>query len=315
MPVCVDTDSDGTADTLYYVAASSNGLVNTGNGARTIPVSYSFKDNNNGDELKFSHTWSVAENKDAEYKYSDFCSGTMTKLENCITPDTLITLADGSQKEVQYLTGDDMLLVWNLETGSYEEAPIAFVDFDDEAEFDVVNLYFSDGSEVGVIYEHGFFDMDMGKYVYINKFNAEDYIGHSFMKQADIENNTWETVTLDDVVIETKMSEAYSPVTNVHLCYFTDGVLSMPGGIEGLFNIFEVDTQTMAYDAEKKAADIEKYGLFTYDDFADIVSENTFNAFNGQYFKVAIGKGMLTWEDIEYLANRYAGVLPLFLYE
>ena len=61
----------------------------------------------------------------------------------------------------------------------------------------------------------------------------------------------------------------------------------------------------MAYDAEQKAADIETYGLFTYADFEGVVSEVAYEAFNGNYLKVAIGKGLLTWEDIEYLAQHY----------
>jgi hypothetical protein len=33
----------------------------------------------------------------------------------CVADGTLITLADGSQKPVEELTGDELLLVWNLE--------------------------------------------------------------------------------------------------------------------------------------------------------------------------------------------------------
>lgn len=48
-------------------------------------------------------------------------------------------------------------------------------------------------------------------------------------------------------------------------------MLSMPGGIKGLFSVFEVDAETMRYDEEKMRADIEKYGLFTYEEFAELV--------------------------------------------
>ena len=72
-----------------------------------------------------------------------------------------------------------------------------------------------------------------------------------------------------------------------------------------LAEFFDVDTSIMAYDAEKKAADIEQYGLYTYEDFADIIPEEAFFAFNGAYLKVAIAKGMLTWEDIARYAERY----------
>ncbi len=229
---------------------------------------------------------------------------------NCVIPGTLITLADGSQKAVEDLTADDMLLVWNLETGAYDVAPIVFVDSESENEYEVINLYFDNGTDVGVIYEHGFFDLDLGKYVYIDAENAKDYIGHTFVTQDDISGNTWSTAKLENVVIENKVTRAYSPVTFEHLCYYTNGVLSMPGGIEGLFNIFDVDTTVMAYDKVKMEKDIETYGLFTFEDFEGVVSEIGYQAFNGDILKVAIGKGILTWEDIEYLAARYMPLVP-----
>ena len=227
----------------------------------------------------------------------------------CVAAGTLITLADGTQKAVEDLTGDELLLVWNLETGRYEAAPIVFVDSDAETEYEVIRLVFADGTDVEIIYEHGFFDVNTGEYVYIDAYNAADYIGHSFIKQGVIAENTWETVELVDVMIETKLTTAYSPVTFRQLCYYVDGMLSMPGGIEGLFNIFEVDVDTMSYNAEKMAADIETYGLFTYEDFAGMIPEEAFYAFNGAWLKVAMGKGMLTWEDIEYMANRYVPLM------
>ena len=224
---------------------------------------------------------------------------------SCVAPETLITLADGTQKEVQYLKAGEELLVWNLKTGKYDTAPIVFNESDAKEEHEIIHLYFSDGSDVEVIYEHGFFDANLGEYVYIRSENAKDYIGHEFVTKGEINKNTWKTAKLTNVVFEKKVTTPYSPVTFEHLCYYTDGVLSMPGGIDGMFNIFEVDTNTMKYDSVKMSRDIENYGLFTYKDFEDIIPEYAYEAFNGKYLKVAIGKGLITWDDIIRLAERY----------
>ena len=300
MPVVVQ---DGNTYTLYFVASASNGLVNSGNSARTVPVTYSFTDGL-GNTLTGSHTWSVEENKDDQYKYSDFCNGTLTKLENCITPDTLITLADGTQVRVDSLTGSEELLVWNLETGKLDKAPIMFVDSDAEAEYEIIHLYLSDGTEVKVIGEHGFWDYDLNKYVYLDR-NAADYIGHTFAKQ---NGDKLEKVQLTNVVIETEITTAWSPVTVGHLCYFVNGMLSMPGGVGGLFNIFEVDAETMTYDYEAMARDIDTYGLYTYEEMNAIcpLSEEMFNAAGGAYLKISIGKGNLTIDELIYMINRYS---------
>lgn len=87
----------------------------------------------------------------------------------------------------------------------------------------------------------------------------------------------------------------------------------MPGGIGGLFNIFEVDAESLKYDTVAMERDIEQYGLFTYEEFAQIlpVPQEVFEAFNAQYFKVAIGKGIVTEERLEQLVNRYAEQLDI----
>lgn len=221
------------------------------------------------------------------------------KEDTCIAKGSLITLANGSQVAVEDLKGDEMLLVWNLHTGSYDVAPILFIDTDPEAAYEVINLSFSDKSVVKVIHEHGFWDYDLNKYVYFNQ-NADQYIGHWF-------NKGDKRVCLTGVEIREEITTPYSPITYGHLCYFVDGMLSMPGGIEGLFNIFEVDAETMKYDEAAMLLDIETYGLFSYDEFIEYldVSEEVFEAFNGRYLKVAIGKGLIDMDQLSALAERY----------
>ncbi len=311
MPVVVD--NNGTKQ-MYFTISSTSGYVSTGTSARAVTLTYEFTDPN-GKSVKFTVSWTVtyADYKDkAQYSYSDFVDGKMTDLltssssggGNCVTPETLITLADGTQVRVDSLTGNEMLLVWNMETGKLDAAPIMFLDSDPTAEYEVIRLYFSDGTSVNVISEHGFWDYDLNRYVYLDK-NAADYIGHTFAKQ---NGDTLEKVQLVDVVIETETTTAWSPVTVGHLCYFVNGMLSMPGGVGGLFNIFEVDPETMTYDYEQIAKDIETYGLFTYEELNAIcpLSEDMFNAAGGAYLKISIGKGNLTMEELVAMITRYS---------
>ena len=53
--------------------------------------------------------------------------------------------------------------------------------------------------------------------------------------------------------------------------------------------------------------DISTYGLYTYEEFDAIIPipEDVFNAFNGQYLKIAIGKGLTTLDEIQSLLDRY----------
>lgn len=228
---------------------------------------------------------------------------------SCIAPGSMITLADGTLKPVEDLTGDEMLLVWDMKTGSFTSAPILFIDYDKPKECNVINLSFSDNTKVKVIYEHAFWDYDLNEYVFLRE-DAAQYIGHWFNKQTtdDYGNLTWSTVQLTDVDISLEYTSAYSPVTYSYLCYYVNGMLSMPGATEGLINIFEVNSDTMTYNQEAFESDVETYGLFTYEEFYEMlpVPEEVFNAFNGQYMKIAFGKGILTEEKLSALYSRYS---------
>ena len=61
----------------------------------------------------------------------------------------------------------------------------------------------------------------------------------------------------------------------------------------------------MKYDEELVQADIEKYGLYTYADFAHVLTEEQFNALNLGHFKVSVGKGYITFEEIINLVKRF----------
>ena len=234
---------------------------------------------------------------DGDYQFA------ITNWKACITSGTLLTLADGTTKKVENLLDTDMLLVFNHETGKFESAPIIFVDRDEWKYYDIVNLEFSNGTKTRLIYEHGYFDLTLNKYVYITEANYQDYIGHEF---AFYDGDKVNSVTLTNSYITNEYVGCYSPVTAYHLNYFVDGMLSMPGGIEGLFNIFEYNDD-MTYDIEKMNEDIEKYGLYTYEDFKDYLPYEVYLAFPGPYLKVSVEKGYITFEEIIGYIEQYLG--------
>lgn len=224
--------------------------------------------------------------------------------ESCIAAGTLITLADGTQKKVEDVTMDDLLLVFNHETGRYEAAAITFIEDDGWDYYNVINLVFSDGTVTKLIYEHALFDLTLNKYVYITEQNYADFVGHAFAVQ---DGDTFGRVTLTEAFVEREYTGCYSLVTAYHLNYLIDGLFSIPGGIDGLFNIFEYGDD-LKYDEEKMNADIHEFGLFTYEEFASYYPEipvEVYEMFPAKYFKVSIGKGMLTFEDISSYIEQF----------
>ena len=121
----------GTDGKLYFTISSTNGYVGTGTTSRAVTMQYEFTDNNGGEKLTFTHTFNIGYNKDDQYSYSDLSgSGKLTLLKGssssgggCVTPETLVTLADGTQKRIDQVTYNDQLLVWDFNTGEYVSKP------------------------------------------------------------------------------------------------------------------------------------------------------------------------------------------------
>ena len=51
--------------------------------------------------------------------------------------------------------------------------------------------------------------------------------------------------------------------------------------------------------------DIEKYGLFTYEDFEEYIPEEAFELYNVQNLKIAVGKGDIKPSEIKFLIKYY----------
>ncbi len=271
--------------------------------------------NNKGDAtyvIKFTYTGAngVAVTTTATYTFSTSTGSYPTKA--CITPETLITLADGTQVQVKNLNGTEQLLVWNHETGKLDTAPVAYIAGHNgvEEEQEILTLVFDNGSSIEIIGNHVFFDITENKYVGIDSSNVDGFLGHSFAMLGENDLNSAKLVGTSSEIRVTKVYEigSYKNVT----C-FTNNILSAAAYLDVLLNAIDVDAETLAYDMEQLEKDIAEYGLFTYADFEGIIPEAAFEMYNMQYFKIAIAKGYITWDGILAMADIYhsIGITPL----
>ena len=228
---------------------------------------------------------------------------------SCLAEGTLITMADGTQKPVEHLKTGDMVLAFNHVDGKMEATPVIFnthVNELEAKEHDVLHLEFANGAELKIIESHGFFNMTLMKYVYIDGENYTDFIGHEFY-YAGSDGARSESVVLENAYVKKEVTKVFCPVTYFHANSIANGFLNAPNspyGIIGPVNYFDYDPD-LKYNEESMQQDIEQYGLYTYDDFEEYISEEAFNSAPCIFMKVAVGKGLLTFEEIlmviEYL--------------
>ena len=219
----------------------------------------------------------------------------------CVTPDTLVTLADGTKKEIQYVTHEDQLLVWDFFNGEYTVAPSALIVNHGYGNQTIIELTFDDATTVKAITAHSFFDANTNKWELINPDNAYDYIGHAFV-QAN--GDSYTTATLINVRIYEEYTESYSLVSAYHYNFITENMFSLTNSVHNMLAGLVVG-EDMKYDVDILESDLAQYGSYTYADFADYITYEQYVAFNGDYLKISVEKDYITFDEILALIEKY----------
>ncbi len=280
--------SSVTGEDCNKVIFHTDANVNTENAVFKIELLVSFKRKEDGKQSSKSATIQLT-----------------AKKNGCILPTSLVLMADGTYKQAGSLKIGDEVMCFNHEAGKIiPNKLIINSHIDEDADlYEVVHLQFENGKKTSLIDEHAYFDVEENKYVYLNKYNAKEYIGHRFFF---IDNKLSRyTLKLENATIEKMLTKLAAPVSAYHLNVIVDDMLSVEGGISGLFNVFEYDPNTLAFDKEKMQRDIEKYGLAEYEAFKGYFPYKVFNELLPcKYFNVACGKGLLNWSIIKsYIAK------------
>ena len=119
-------------------------------------------------------------------------------------------------------------------------------------------------------------------------------------------NGGYTTIKLINYSESERYTEVWSILSAVYYdCMLNDLWTLSPVDIPdspAYFMPFEIG-KDLKFDEEKMQADIEKYGLYTYEDFADYMTYEQFVGFGFANWKVAVGKGAITWEEILHMIS------------
>ena len=215
----------------------------------------------------------------------------------CLVEGTDVLMADGTLKNIEDVKLGDLVLVWNFVTGKYDIAPVTLIH--STVRDQIFWLEFSNGKRLGVSRTHGFFTEEDNRFVTVTADNATEFIGKHFA----MENGEGiEFVELIGVEFEEGSREVYTLSTAAYYNHFANGFIAMIPFVE-LVNMFEFDGAK--YDEEAMKADLEKYGKATYEEWADVVTEEQFYIYGGEYMNVLIGKGLMTREELIELLEFY----------
>lgn len=223
--------------------------------------------------------------------------------DGCVIEGSLITMADGTQRPVEEINKGDMLLAWDMFTGKFVPASVSISEHNKPKRCIVTKLIFSDKTQIDFTYEHGFYDVDLAKYVYLNNVNAKDYIGHRFLKQ---KNKKHKKVKLVEVIPYAKVIATHSPCTVRHLCFYVNNILTMPADTEIFTNVFEINKRKFIYSKKDMLDKVHNIGTFAPAYLAEYISSEVFYAFQCEFLKITMRRNLnVTKETVLKLIKRY----------
>lgn len=237
--------------------------------------------------------------------YSDVITWTVDAYsENCILAGSMITLADGSQKMIDDVTMQDKLMTFSFYKGATDgNYPLSILKHENKKAY-VITITLDNGTVLEMCDWQQYFDMDAKAYFDIDTENYADVIGRHIMY---INEGIAGTATIVDTTLEYRVCTSYEIFTEYNKNFVANGILTLEPGtyLDGVYTIGD----DLKINQEIYQADVRKYGRYTYEQFAYLMSENGFNAMNIADRKIAVGKGIISEEELFEL---YEVWLPIY---
>ena len=221
---------------------------------------------------------------------------------SCFVPGTLIDVDINKKVKVEDLNVGGEVLSFNHFTGEIEKKKIFYIYHTKKRKYAIIKLLFDDGTTINVVESHAFFNANKREYDFINSKNYNEFVNGEYLFLDNF--GKFVTRKLINITLSYEENECFAIVTENNINHFLNGSLSMVGEFYCLYNFLEIDAD-YKYNQVSLKKDIEQYGLYTYDDWKDFVSLETFNALNGPFVKIAVLKGRMNRLDIIECIQKY----------
>ncbi len=224
--------------------------------------------------------------------------------QTCLVKGTRIRLADGTNKKIEDITYDDLLIAISHQTGeAIEEYPI-WIEREGTIDEYQINT-FSDGSVLKTVGTHGVYSVDAKRYVSV-KDRENFHVGTRVIKLND--KNQKEIVTV------TKIKEVHKPVKFYHVSstfyhnVIAENILTTDA-ILVVSNMFTFDNN-QKWTSERKEF-LAKGNVFHYEDWSHVFPEHIFKGFRMREAMILQLKGLLDISLFDQVLNRRIVMPPV----
>jgi|GEM_PF-5805123 len=223
---------------------------------------------------------------------------------SCILSGNKVTLADGSTKLIDDVTTEDKLMTFNFYKGELDGNYPMYVMKHENVVADVITVTLDNGTILEMCDWQQFFDMGKKSYFDIDAVNYKEAVGRDIMF---IDNGMETTARIVNATLETRICTSYEIFTEYNKNFVANGILTVEPEtyLQGVYTIGD----DLKIDVEQYQKDVDIYGRYTYEEFADIMTSDEFEKMNIADKKIAVGKGIVSEK---WLFALYQEWVPLY---
>lgn len=221
----------------------------------------------------------------------------------CLVAGTQIMLADGTTKAIEDVTYDDLLAVWNYETGQLDAEYPIWIEQKHEA-VKYRKIQFSDGSELKTVMNHGIFDVD--KNLFVSVSDSDFVPGVNVYKLA---NGELKSVRVESVAMVQEAVDYYHVVSARYYNVIANGFVTTDGTV-ALSNLYGF-ADNLRWPEQRNVYLAQPNSTYDYSEFADTVPEYMYIGMRMGEAKLLTDTGYLSLNDFKgyLLTNQVSPIM------
>ncbi len=180
---------------------------------------------------KLEFTFEDGSTDEDEFRLQYYCA--------CLAEGTKITLADHTTKNIEDITYEDKLLVWDFDNGCFAEAKPLWIKKKQVAqEYNLIK--FDNGTELKTVIDHRIYNMEAQKFTYTMNEKDTPIGTTTFLKDGST------TKLVERKVVEEPVNY-YNIITDYHMNLFANGILTSLR----LNNLYKIENMKFVKDNRK----------------------------------------------------------------
>ena len=207
----------------------------------------------------------------------------------CLAEGTKVLLADGTYKNVEDIGYDDLLSVWNYDTGELTYEYPLWIEKKQTSDL-ITKVTFEDDSYINFVGNHSIYDTD--KNIFINLSNRNDF--KTGIHVAKLKNNKLVSSTIKNIEVIKKKVNYYFVGSTTYYNVFANDVLTTDRNLI-ISNLYGFDDNAK-WPKEKAQFMADESNLLDYSYFKDVLPYYLYKGFRVREAGYLVNSKMVTLE-------------------